>query len=218
MVSRPLPSRHRTRVVGVFLAAVSIGCSGTIEGGGHHSDDAPPSSGGASSSGGGGTGGAHAASGGAASGGEGARDPAECGDGLTSRRLRRLSVREYAGVVSDLLGADFGDDVGKYYTELVTDLGQRLAAIPQAGGATALDNSLVVWGNEIATGPHGTDNLPIVLLGGAAGRLKRTGYVVDADSQPHHRLGCSLHHIMGDPVDGFGAMPDCGVLQELELA
>lgn len=108
-------------------------------------------------------------------------------------------------------------EVGKYYTELVTDLGQRLAAIPQADGATALDNSLVVWGNEIATGPHGTDKLPIVLLGGAAGRLKRTGYIVDAGSQPHHRLGCSLHHIMGDPVDGFGAMPDCGVLQELEL-
>lgn len=133
MVSRPLTSRHRTRAIGAVLAAASIGCSGTIEGGGHHSDDAPRSSGGASASNGGGTGGAHAASGGAASGGEGAIDPAECGDGLTSRRLRRLSVREYAGVVSDLLGAEFGDDV------LAT-----LAFEPRLGGFDNQDSALFV--------------------------------------------------------------------------
>lgn len=108
-------------------------------------------------------------------------------------------------------------EVGKYHTELVTDLGRRLDSFPQADGTTALDNSLVVWGNEVATGPHGTQTYPIVLLGGAAGRLGKTGYVVEEGKQPHHRLGCTLHNIMGDPVDGFGAVPDCGVLKGLEL-
>jgi hypothetical protein len=45
-------------------------------------------------------------------------------------------------------------EVGKYHTELVTDLAARLDSFPQAEGKTALDNSLVVWGNEVATGFH----------------------------------------------------------------
>ena len=72
--------------------------------------------------------------------------------------------------------------------------------------------------SEIATGPHGINTYPIVLLGGAAGRLKKTGYVVNDGTQPHHRLGCTIHNIMGDKVNGFGAVPDCGVLRGLELA
>lgn len=109
-------------------------------------------------------------------------------------------------------------EVGKYHTELVTDLAARLDSFPQDQGKTALDNSLVVWGNEVATGFHGIETYPIVLLGGAAGRLARTGYVVNEGKQPHHRLGCTLHNIMGDPVDGFGAVPNCGVLKGLELS
>ena len=106
---------------------------------------------------------------------------------------------------------------GKYYTDLVTDLGKRLATFPQADGKTALDNSLVVWGNEVATGPHGINNLPLVFMGGAAGRLKRTGYLVNPGTQNHHRLGCTIQNIMGDPVAGFGADPACGMLQGLEV-
>lgn len=127
----------------------------------------------------------------------------------------------------EIAHADRGDDdvaasvmveVGKYHTEIFTDLARRLDSFPQADGKTALDNSLVVWGNEIATGPHGTEGYPIVLMGGAAGRLTRTGYTVSAGSQPHHRLGCTIHNVMGDAVDGFGAEANCGVLQGLELA
>ena len=127
----------------------------------------------------------------------------------------------------EIAHADRGDDdvaanvmteVGKYHTEIFTDLARRLESFPQADGKTALDNSLIVWGNEIATGPHGTEGYPIVLMGGAAGRLARTGYTVSAGEQPHHRLGCTIHNVMGDAVNGFGAEADCGVLQGLELA
>jgi hypothetical protein len=61
-------------------------------------------------------------------------------------------------------------------------------------------------------------NMPIVLLGGAAGRLARTGYVVDAGAQPHQRLGATILNIMGVPAQGFGGLPTCGVIQGLELA
>lgn len=108
-------------------------------------------------------------------------------------------------------------EIKKWYTEMVSDLASRLAKFPQGDGQTALDNSLIVWGNELATGPHGMENMPIALIGGAAGRLKRTGYVVDAGSQPHQRLGATVLQIMGCSGDGFGGLPDCGVLQGLEL-
>jgi hypothetical protein len=108
--------------------------------------------------------------------------------------------------------------IKKWYTEIVSDLATRLAQIPQGEGKSALDNSLVVWGNELATGPHGLDNIPIVLLGGAAGRLARTGYVVSAGAQPHHRLGTTILNIMGVPAAGFGDFPDCGMIDGLELA
>ncbi|MEO5768237.1 MAG: hypothetical protein ABIS92_07780, partial [Polyangia bacterium] len=89
---------------------------------------------------------------------------------------------------------------------------------PQPDGKTALDNSLVVWGNEVATGYHGLETYPIVLIGGAAGRLKKTGYMANSGVQPHHRLGCTVHNIMGDPAKGFGAIPDCGPIAGLDLA
>jgi hypothetical protein len=108
-------------------------------------------------------------------------------------------------------------EIKKWYTELVSDLARRLSEFPQGDGKTALDNSLVVWGNEIATGPHGMTDMPIVLIGSAAGRIKRTGYVVDAGSQPHQRLGTTVLNLMGRAAQGFGGIPDCGVLQGLEL-
>jgi hypothetical protein len=109
-------------------------------------------------------------------------------------------------------------EIKKWYTQMVADLCRRLAAFPQTDGTNALDNSLVVWGNEIATGTHGMNDLPIVLLGGARGRIKKTGYVVDAGAQPHHRLGCTVLNLMGVKAKGFGAIDDCGMIKGLEVA
>ncbi len=108
--------------------------------------------------------------------------------------------------------------VGQYYALLHTELAAKLASFPQANGTTALDNSLVVWGNELATGPHGTNGYPIAFLGGAAGKLKRTGYMVDSGTQIHQRLGCTIQNIMGMPSTGFGWVPTCGNFTGLELA
>jgi hypothetical protein len=108
-------------------------------------------------------------------------------------------------------------EIKKWYTEIVTDLATRLSKIPAGDGKTALDNALVVWGNELGTGNHGMNNIPIVLLGGAAGRLKRTGYLVDAGPQPHQRLGATILNIMGVPAQGFGGLPACGNIAGLDL-
>jgi hypothetical protein len=109
-------------------------------------------------------------------------------------------------------------EIKKWYTTLVSDLAARLAAFPQGDGKNALDTSLVVWGNEMATGTHGQKDIPVALLGGAAGKLKRTGYLVDAGAQPHQRLGATLLDIMGVAATGFGGLPDCGLLNGLDLS
>jgi hypothetical protein len=108
--------------------------------------------------------------------------------------------------------------VAQYQAGLVFDLASKLATFPQGNGKTALDNSLIVYGNELATGPHGTAGYPIVFLGGAAGKLKQTGVYVNSGTQPSQRLGCTIMNIMGVPATGFGPVANCGVLQGLSLA
>jgi hypothetical protein len=108
-------------------------------------------------------------------------------------------------------------EIKKWYTTIVSDLASRLSKFPAGDGKTALDDSLVVWGNELATGPHGMNNIPIVLIGGAAGKLTRTGYIVDAGPQPHHRLGTTVLNMMGVPAAGFGGLPSCGMIKGLDL-
>jgi hypothetical protein len=108
-------------------------------------------------------------------------------------------------------------EIKKWYTTIVAELATRLSRFPQGDGKTALDNALVVWGNEIATGPHDMKDIPVVLLGGARGRLKRTGFTVDAGAQPHQRLGATMLNIMGVPATGFGGLPSCGLLAGLDL-
>ena len=108
-------------------------------------------------------------------------------------------------------------EIKQWYTSLITDLATRLDAAPAGEGKTALDKSLVVWGNEQATGPHGTKGVPVAFLGGASGRLGRTGFMVDEGSQQHHRVGATILNVMGIESDGFGQFPDCGVLNGLPL-
>ncbi|MGD0673881.1 MAG: DUF1552 domain-containing protein [Polyangiaceae bacterium] len=108
--------------------------------------------------------------------------------------------------------------VAQYQAQMVFSLAQKLAQFPAANGKTVLDNTLLVYGNEIATGPHGLSPYPIVLIGGAAGQLTTTGVLVNAGTQMHQRLGCTIENIMGMKSAGFGAEPACGVLQGLSLA
>lgn len=101
-----------------------------------------------------------------------------------------------------------------WVAEQVAYLGQKMLKMPGATGGSLLDESLVVWGNEMGTGPHGMDEIPIVMLGSAGGRL-RPGRLVDHGPQTYHRLGCSVLNLFGVPSAGFGEMPDCGPVDGL---
>ncbi len=64
------------------------------------------------------------------------------------------------------------------------------------GSGTMLDNTLVVWGSEVATGAHNFDNVPFVVAGGGAKGV-RSGRLLNAGGALHHRLLVSIAHFMG---------------------
>lgn len=65
-----------------------------------------------------------------------------------------------------------------WHASEIAYLVDRLAAIPEGDGSV-LDNTLIVWGNEISKGnSHSLDDIPYLLLGSAGGAIK-TGQFLD---------------------------------------
>lgn len=85
---------------------------------------------------------------------------------------------------------------------------EKLSSIPEHGG-TMLDNTLVVWMNELGTGgTHSHEQIPWVLAGNV-GRFFKTGQLVSFPGQPHNRLLITLCHALGVPDDVFGDPDYC---------
>jgi hypothetical protein len=102
----------------------------------------------------------------------------------------------------------------RWYAGEMAYLMRRLHEIPEGDG-TMLDNTLVVWMNELGTGgDHGLFNTPWV-IGGNAGGYFRTGRVVHAPDEPHNRLLVSLCNAMGLPDETFGDPDYGGALADL---
>ncbi len=61
--------------------------------------------------------------------------------------------------------------INRWYCEQLVYLTQRLAETPEPGGqGTLLDNTLIVWTNELGKGnSHTLDNIPFVLVGNGLG-------------------------------------------------
>lgn len=95
-----------------------------------------------------------------------------------------------------------------WYAEQFAYLLEKLASIPEAGG-TMLDNTVVVWLNELGTGgDHSHKQIPWVIAGNAGGFLK-TGQLVSFPGEAHNRLLLTLCHAMGVDVDVFGDPDYC---------
>ncbi|MDX1945946.1 MAG: DUF1552 domain-containing protein [Pirellulaceae bacterium] len=99
--------------------------------------------------------------------------------------------------------------INKWYCEQLAYLAQRLAETPEPGGeGSLLDNTLIIWTNELGKGnSHTLDNIPFVLVGGGLdfqmGRSLKMGRV------PHNRLLLSLAHGFGHEIEKFGNPTYC---------
>lgn len=113
--------------------------------------------------------------------------------------------------------------IDRWYAEQVAYLLERLSSIPEGDG-TLLDNTLVVWSNEIANGvtyakpgkTHLMGRTPFMLAGGGnfaftTGRYLRYGQPADPNvTDPkswelhHHRVLVSICQAFGLEVDTYG--------------
>lgn len=90
-------------------------------------------------------------------------------------------------------------------------LAKRLADTPEPGGVggSMLDNTLIVWTNELGKGnSHTLNNIPMVLVGGDNLGIK-SGRCLELDKVPHNRLLMTFARAMGHNLDTFGLPQLC---------
>lgn len=101
--------------------------------------------------------------------------------------------------VSDLV------KINTWYCEQLALLCKRLSETPEPGapGQSMLDNTMVVWTNELGKGnSHSLDDIPFVCVGG--GMDWNMGRALKFDREPHNRLLMSLAQGFGYDLPGFG--------------
>jgi hypothetical protein len=100
--------------------------------------------------------------------------------------------------------------INKWYCEQLAYLAKRLAETPEpGGGGSLLDNTLLVWTNELGKGnSHTLDNIPFVLVGN--GLDFRMGRSLKYPKLPHNRLLLALAHSFGHRIERFGNSDFCG--------
>src|SRR5262245_14725477 len=88
--------------------------------------------------------------------------------------------------------------VNQFFMEQVAYLARKMDAV-QEGPRTLLDNSMLLFCSSMLTGNHDATQLPVVLLGGAGGRLKG-GRVLDYKEKPERQM-CRLYLSMLDKME-----------------
>jgi hypothetical protein len=94
--------------------------------------------------------------------------------------------------------------INKWFAEQMAYLAKRLSETPEPGGTgSLLDNTLIVWTNELGKGnSHTHDNIPFVLLGN--GLDFKMGRAMKLPKVAHNRLLLSLAHGFGHRIEKFG--------------
>ena len=94
--------------------------------------------------------------------------------------------------------------INKWFAGELAYLAGRLADTPEPGGnGSLLDNTTIVWTNELGKGnSHTLGNIPFVLLGGGLGF--KTGRALNMKGAAHNRLHLALAHGVGHHLETFG--------------
>ena len=95
--------------------------------------------------------------------------------------------------------------VNQFFMQQMAYIASRLDSI-QEGERTALDNSMLLYCSSMLTGSHDATQLPVVVVGGAGGKLQG-GRVLDYLEKPNRKM-CSLYLSLldkvGIPLEQFG--------------
>lgn len=106
---------------------------------------------------------------------------------------------------------DMLHDIDRWHQRAFARLLERLDSYVEADGRTVLDNSAILYSNEMSDGKqHSSLNMPFIIAGSAGGRLRQDLYYPlgpegQTDrSAPHNRLLNTLVNAMGVQSDWFG--------------
>lgn len=96
------------------------------------------------------------------------------------------------------------EKINIWFAQQLAYLAKRLRDTPEAGGkGNMLDNTTIVWVNELGKGnSHTLHDLPIVLVGGQGG--ENPGFHQLPNQTPHNHLLISIAHHMGHKIHTFG--------------
>ena len=94
--------------------------------------------------------------------------------------------------------------INKWFAGELAYLAKRLVETPEPGGeGTLLDNTTIVWTNELGKGnSHTLNNIPFLMIGNGLGF--KMGRSLNLKGVAHNRLLMALAHGVGHRLDTFG--------------
>jgi hypothetical protein len=100
--------------------------------------------------------------------------------------------------------------INTWYCEQMAYLATRLSETPEPGGTgSLLDNTVILWGNELGQGnSHTRDNIPFVMVG--KGLDFNMGRSLQYPKVYHNRLLIALANAFGHEIETFGSKNFCG--------
>jgi hypothetical protein len=114
--------------------------------------------------------------------------------------------------------------IDQWHARKLSRLLERLDSIIEADGKSVLDNSVIMYTNELSSGrAHSFMDLPYILAGGANGFFKQGQYVRlgraqnpggDDQVAPHNKLLNTLVNAMGISSEWFGAPEGAGATMQ----
>ena len=130
-------------------------------------------------------------------------------------RMKWLGIEEGHHGLSHEPDADQGaqdklEKINAWFCGELAYLAKRLADTPEPGGVggSMLDNTLLVWTNELGKGnSHTLNDIPVVLVGGGCGF--NMGRSLKWDSVTHNRLWLAIAKAMGHDLPKFGTPSLC---------
>jgi hypothetical protein len=94
--------------------------------------------------------------------------------------------------------------INTWFAEQLAALAKKLDAIREPGGnGTMLDNTTIIWTNELGKGnSHSHDNIPFVFVGGGLGF--KPGQAHQFSNIAHNRLWVTIANAFGHQIQTFG--------------
>lgn len=130
-------------------------------------------------------------------------------------RMRWLGVDDAHHALSHKPNSDLSAQeklvkIDKWFCEQLAYMTKRLAETPEPGGAgSLLDNTLIVWTNELGEGnSHSLNNIPFILVGN--GLDFTMGQSLMYQKRAHNCLLMALAHGFGHDLKTFGNPNFCG--------